>query len=171
VKYRVHIADRELTVEIDGERVRVDGEEVAVGPGKLDGEIEVLIGSRALRLRPVPAPAAERAEGSMIFLLDGRIVRATVESSREALSRRVRPLTKGRGPETLRSQIPGIIRQIFKAPDDPVQAGETILTLEAMKMENEVRASRDGTVRTLHVEVGQVVAAGADLVIVEPTDD
>lgn len=60
--------------------------------------------------------------------------------------------------------MPGLIIKILKQEGERVEAGETILILEAMKMQNEIRASGAGTVTALHVREGQAVASGAKLV-------
>ena len=48
----------------------------------------------------------------------------------------------------------------------PVEAGQRLLAIEAMKMENEVRAARAGTVESVAVAVGQTVELGAELVVI-----
>jgi biotin carboxyl carrier protein len=58
----------------------------------------------------------------------------------------------------VKSPIPGLIKQIFVAPDEVVEAGQPLLILEAMKMENEIRAPRAGAVTQLNASVGQSVA-------------
>jgi biotin carboxyl carrier protein len=69
---------------------------------------------------------------------------------------------------TLSSAIPGVIRQVLHRPGDEVEAGDAVLTLEAMKMENEIRADIAGRVRAIHVAEGQVVNAGEPLAVIEP---
>jgi biotin carboxyl carrier protein len=57
----------------------------------------------------------------------------------------------------VKSPIPGRIKAIFVQLDDRVEAGQPLLILEAMKMENEIRAPRSGLVSQLNVSVGQNV--------------
>ena len=162
--YRVEIAGEERLVEVDGDTIRVDGVEIQVGPGTLDGEIEVFVDGRPLRLVPLPA----RADGRVAALFDGRVIEARVESERDRLRARLRPPARASRQESIRSDIPGVIRQILKSVGDTVRAGEAVLTLEAMKMENELRATADGTLDDLRVTVGQVVRAGEVLAVVAP---
>jgi acetyl-CoA/propionyl-CoA carboxylase biotin carboxyl carrier protein len=54
----------------------------------------------------------------------------------------------------------GTVLAVHVADGDEVEPGQVICVVEAMKMENEVRAHRAGTVRSLSVEVGQPVATG-----------
>jgi biotin carboxyl carrier protein len=65
---------------------------------------------------------------------------------------------------TLRAPIPGKLVKVLVKAGDPVKAGQTLLVLEAMKMENELRAPRAGVVSLLHVAEGTAVETGQDLV-------
>ncbi|MEO1092170.1 MAG: acetyl/propionyl/methylcrotonyl-CoA carboxylase subunit alpha [Pseudomonadota bacterium] len=65
---------------------------------------------------------------------------------------------------TVTSPMPGLIRSVAVVVGDPVKTGQELLILEAMKMENVVRAERDGVVETVKVTSGDTVAADAVLV-------
>jgi biotin carboxyl carrier protein len=54
----------------------------------------------------------------------------------------------------------GIVREVLVAAGDTVTRGQTLLILEAMKMENEVKAGRDGRVTSVAVEAGRTVTIG-----------
>ena len=60
--------------------------------------------------------------------------------------------------------MPGIILSIAVKEGDEVNAGDTILVLEAMKMENEIHAPRAGKVKKVHVSEGAEVRSGSELV-------
>lgn len=60
----------------------------------------------------------------------------------------------------VKAPIPGIITRVLVEAGSTVQAGESLLVLEAMKMENEVRAPRTGTVQSVRVAAGQTVVLG-----------
>lgn len=68
---------------------------------------------------------------------------------------------------TVRAQIPGRVVRVWVEPGEAVEAGQRLLAVEAMKMENEVRAPRAGVVGTLPVGIGQTVELGDDLVTLE----
>jgi len=61
--------------------------------------------------------------------------------------------------------MPGLVKSIAVAAGQEVKAGETLAVVEAMKMENVLRAERDGTVKTLHAKPGDSLAV--DAVIME----
>jgi glutaconyl-CoA/methylmalonyl-CoA decarboxylase subunit gamma len=73
------------------------------------------------------------------------------------------------GPSTVKSPMPGRVVKILARAGERVAAGQAVVVVEAMKMENELRAPRAGTVRELRCTEGAAVEAGQDLVIVEPT--
>ncbi|MBH47099.1 MAG: hypothetical protein CME71_02910 [Halobacteriovorax sp.] len=58
------------------------------------------------------------------------------------------------------TQMPGKVVQIGIKPGDKVTQGQTLLILEAMKMENEIKTSVDGTVKAVHVKVGDALEPG-----------
>jgi len=72
------------------------------------------------------------------------------------------PATAG-GKIALRAPIPGKVVKIAVKVGDKVRAGQTLLVLEAMKMENELRAPRDAEVLAVHAAEGAAVEAGHDL--------
>ena len=65
------------------------------------------------------------------------------------------------------SPLPGVIRQILLFPGNSITAGQPILTLEAMKMENEVRAEVDGRLTEILVQEGQIVNTGDELLEID----
>ena len=71
------------------------------------------------------------------------------------------------GPLDITATLPGLIVAVEVSPGDEVQAGTPLVTIEAMKMQNEVRAPRAGTVGGIAVEAGQTVATGALLLRLE----
>ncbi len=73
----------------------------------------------------------------------------------------------GAGPQRVVSPMPGKIVRVLVKAGDQVTAKQGLVVVEAMKMENELRAARDGRVRELSVAEGQSVDAGTVLLVVE----
>ena len=69
------------------------------------------------------------------------------------------------GPTVVRAIIPGRVVSVAVIPGDAVTAGQRLLAVEAMKMENELRAPRDGVIDRVEVSVGQTVELGDSLVV------
>jgi biotin carboxyl carrier protein len=104
-----------------------------------------------------------RGEGAFTVVLDGRPIPVTVtEGARGAAA--VRPAT---GPVRVTAPMPGKIVRVQVAPGDEVQAQQGLLVMEAMKMENELKAPRAGRVREVSVREGQAVERGALLAVLE----
>jgi propionyl-CoA carboxylase alpha chain len=93
-------------------------------------------------------------------------VKAFVYTEREARYARLMPLKKLSGSEkSVRCPMPGLIVSLAVAEGQEVKAGETLAVVEAMKMENILRAERDGIIKTIRVKKGDSVAV--DAVILE----
>ena len=100
--------------------------------------------------------------------LRGRRIPVTVRSWRERVLAEAE--TEGpsqSGPVEVRATLPGLVVAVAVAAGDEVDEGATLLTIEAMKMQNEVRAPRAGRVIELEVAPGQTVATGAALLRLE----
>jgi biotin carboxyl carrier protein len=72
----------------------------------------------------------------------------------------------GSGPQRLVAPMPGKIVRVGVTPGESVRARQTVVVIEAMKMENELRSGRDGTVDELHAREGALVEAGELLVVI-----
>ena len=71
------------------------------------------------------------------------------------------------GAGALITQMPGKVVKIWKKEGDKVTKGETVLILEAMKMENEIKSGADGVVKSVNVKEGQALEAGFLMVEIE----
>ena len=71
------------------------------------------------------------------------------------------------GPTEVRAIIPGRVLSVSIVPGDSVTAGQTLLVIEAMKMQNELRASRDGVVSRIEAGPGQTIEVGDLLLVLE----
>ena len=71
------------------------------------------------------------------------------------------------GPAPVRAPMPGLIVRVNVKPGDAVEAGQGVVVMEAMKMENELRATSAGVVKTVEVAPGTAVEKGAILVSLE----
>ncbi len=93
-------------------------------------------------------------------------VKAFVYTEREARYARLMPAKKLSGSEkSVRCPMPGLVVSLAVAEGQEVKAGETLAVVEAMKMENILRAERDGIIKTIKVKKGDSVAV--DAVIME----
>ena len=163
--YFVEWAGRTHRVEIRrvGERtqVLVDGREheADVASAGDDGLLSLLLDGRSWTI------ATRFEDGHVVLSFHDREVRLRVEDER---TRAARLSTGGPrqavGSAQVKSVMPGIVKELRVAAGDAVVAGQALLILEAMKMENEIRAPLAGRVERLHVQRGQAVEKGALLV-------
>jgi propionyl-CoA carboxylase alpha chain len=92
--------------------------------------------------------------------------KAFVYTEREAAAAQVMPFKKASdSSKTLRCPMPGLVVSVAVAEGQEIKAGETLAVIEAMKMENVLRAERDGVVKKIHVKRGDSLAV--DAVIME----
>jgi len=82
--------------------------------------------------------------------------------------RRVRSQLDQKGPERIKSAMPGKVVKVMVEEGSVVESGTGIVIIEAMKMENEIQCRRSGIVKIIHVEVGQAIERGALLVEIDP---
>lgn len=129
-------------------------------------------GSPAVRTRVVLEPPV-RVDGGVLrreVLVDGFRFEVEIEPERIAALRerasRGRVASAHGGPLTVRAIIPGKVVGVSVAPRDAVTAGQQLLVVEAMKMQNELRSPRDGTIDQVGVQVGDNIEVGDLLVVI-----
>ena len=163
MKYVVDLNGLRSEVTVDGESVTLDGhtapariEEIETTPVRL-----VTIGSEVHRV--VVRRGSSR--GAYILWVDGFRFEGEALDER---TRAIRDITaeseRSSGPASLTAPMPGLIVRVSVAAGDSVQAGQGLVVMEAMKMENELRAHGAGTVKAVHVEAGKAVEKGTVLV-------
>ena len=79
----------------------------------------------------------------------------------------VKPAAVSTGKSGVKSPLPGVILDIKVNVGDTVKKGQTVVILEAMKMENNINADKDGKITAINVNKGDSVLEGTDLVIIE----
>ena len=109
---------------------------------------------------PLPTSGEDRAAGRRRYevIVDGWRFVAAVEPAARAELRERAARAAAEHHDTarlvLRAQIPGRVARVWVGDGDVVEQGQRLLAVEAMKMENEIRAPRAGTVEDLRVSVG-----------------
>jgi pyruvate carboxylase subunit B len=140
MKYVVKVGSEDVDVSLDADVVQVDRVVARRGPTR----------------------------GRYTLWLDG--FRYEVEALDER-TRAIRELSGAAagpsGPAPFIAPMPGMIVRVAVQVGDVVQAGQGLVVMEAMKMENEIRSPRDGHVKDVVVKEGQAVESGALLILVE----
>jgi biotin carboxyl carrier protein len=126
-------------------------------------------GATRTRVRFVTARGRVTAGGRRELLVDGWRLDVAVESERRAAlrekARRGGTVAAHGGPTEVRAIIPGRVVSVSVVPGDEVVAGQQLLVVEAMKMQNELRAPRAGTVTSVVVGEGRTIEVGDVLLI------
>ncbi len=156
--------------------VRADGSDATVSVDGSADEAVVDVGGRRFAIALLP-----RADGTFVALFDdGRVLRARVTSGKKETHLRSRGVEsvlhlfdprdesasggEGEGAAEVLAAMPGRVLEVRVAPGDRVAKGDLLLILEAMKMQNEIRAEADQVVAEVRCAAGQAVETGALLV-------
>jgi biotin carboxyl carrier protein len=141
---------------------RLSGDEpVDVVPTAADRNVRALIGE--------DRPATPSRPRTIEVMVDGWRFELEVEDAARAVLRsratRARVAGPGSGRHEVHAMIPGRVAAVTVTAGDVVTAGQTLLVVEAMKMQNELRTPRDGVVERVLVGVGETIDLG-DLLVV-----
>jgi glutaconyl-CoA/methylmalonyl-CoA decarboxylase subunit gamma len=145
------LSNGDLDVHVDGRAVTVDF--VPVGPSlsvRVDGHMV------DLTTEGVPPELGAVASGTRAYV--------RVESERERVANAARKGGAAGGDKVLKSPMPGRVLKVLVAEGDEVELGQSLLVVEAMKMENEVKSKAKGTVIAVHVVAGATVEGNAKLI-------
>jgi len=165
MKYHVLIGDRTVEVDLSGDQPRVDGRpiqaELVTVPGTPIHHLRIDQTSRSLIGRP-----GER-RGTWHLTIEGQPVSAEVVDERTKAIRAMAGVEETASAGTLVAPMPGMVVRILVEPGQTVAAGQGVIVVEAMKMENELRSPAAGVVAHVAVSAGQAVEKGALLIVFE----
>jgi biotin carboxyl carrier protein len=170
--YHVTVGERTFVVDLGGGKPSVDGREV-------DADLEHVEGSpvRSLLLDGRSHRLAARRVGreSWVLHIRGRRIRAEVVDERTRVIREMAGAGSGpSGPSPIVAPMPGLVMRVGVEEGQTVRAGQGLVIVEAMKMENELSTAVDAVVTRIHVAEGQAVEKDqllVELAAPEPASD
>ncbi|MBY0489161.1 MAG: biotin/lipoyl-binding protein [Gemmatimonadaceae bacterium] len=167
MKYIVDVNGERITVDLDGTHAEVNGVRHEVALSAVPGTPV-----RLVRLgEQVHRVTARRGAGRGQWVLDVDGQRVAAEALDERM-RAIRDLTAASeaasGPAPLIAPMPGLVVRVAVGVGDEVAAGQGLVVIEAMKMENELRSPSAGVVTAVKAVPGQPVEKGAVLVELGP---
>ena len=166
-KYRLRLGDenREVEVEPDhagGYRVTLGDRTVTVSLEQIaeSARYSLIVGSRTYDV------FAEEGPTGFHVVVDGRTIAVGTQTGRRGGKGAPAALDVDDGGEwVLKSPMAGVVLEILVKADDEVNQGQVLVVVEAMKMQNEMRSRRAGTVNAVYVSVGQRVDQGTPLIV------
>jgi biotin carboxyl carrier protein len=163
-KVTVRVGGRTYKVEVREDRVLVDGAVVELGQVTQDdrGGLVIVQGSRRLRA------VHEHGDHDDYLMFSGRELVVDCESERDRLLREFSQMAGEEHHHTeIHALMPGMVVKVMTKVGRDVEKGQPVMILEAMKMENELRAPTNGVVKEIHVREGLTVEKGDLLLVME----
>src|SRR5579864_5567808 len=141
---------------------KVDGEEIEVDAALTARDVlSVLIGGKAYDLK------RERSlQGELHMVIGSARYAVDVQDPRSLKTRRAVAGAET-GPQKIKAAMPGKIVRVLVTEREEVKAGQGIIVMEAMKMQNEMKSPKDGRVQKILAAEGLAVNAGDTLAIIE----
>ncbi len=164
-EYVITLNGKKHSVFLNGGNVILDGKEItAISHSKINGDINLLKVNNAT----YEIPTIIRGRDDFVFVVNGLKYEITARTKLEETAREVMKNKGGGGKGTeIKAPMPGLILSLKKKEGDEVKPGDALFILEAMKMENEIRAIKSGRVKKVLVEKGQSVEKNQLVLIVE----
>ncbi len=162
MRYTVTIADRTVEVELGPDSVRVDNRALAAELAAVpDGPVlSLVLGAESHRV-----VAYARGRGQWDLRLRGwHLTTEVLDERRRAIRALAGAATVSEGARPVRAPMPGLVVRVEVEEGDRVRPGQGLVIVEAMKMENELRADVAGEVRAVHVRAGQTVEKDQTLI-------
>lgn len=136
-------------------KLKINGNAYEVAINSIEGNIaDVTVNGASYQVEMENAPAAAVASPA---------VQAPAAQPAAATAAPAAQPASGAGTKVT-SPLPGVIIEVSVKVGDAVKAGQKVAVIEAMKMENEISATKDGTISAIHVSKGDSVLEGADVV-------
>jgi biotin carboxyl carrier protein len=127
----------------------------------MPGVFSALVGDRSFLVSVGPGAGGELE----VWTNGEQRLAISLADLRDRSSRRAK--ASGDGPVEVRAQMPGKVIKVLVAAGATVEAGQGLVVVEAMKMQNEMKAPKGGRVARVHAREGATVIAGEPLAVVE----
>jgi biotin carboxyl carrier protein len=163
LKYIVDVNGERVTVDLGADGISVDGDRVTAHVEEVEGTPIILLNVNGTLHRLAVRRGESRGRYS-IWSDSHRFELEALDERRRAINDLTGASAANAGPAPLIAPMPGLVVRVNVAVGDQVQPGQSLVVMEAMKMENELRSSSAGEVAAIRVQPGAAVEKGAILI-------
>jgi len=167
MRYYVTIEGKEFEIDLVKERGRLvgrlNGKTYQVDHAEIErgSKYSVIIDHESFNVSLNLTTAGEE------LIVGGHLYHAEVLDERERAAQALEAARAAKGPQVVKSVMPGIVKKVFVKEGEEVSSGTPLLILEAMKMQNELCAEKGGRVQKVHVAEGETVNSSDPLAAIE----
>ncbi|MGC8790021.1 MAG: biotin/lipoyl-containing protein [Desulfurella sp.] len=159
IEYKVKVKE----LEANKFEVYIDDKSYVVDARLTEGSVYSLL----INNESFEADVDYKGENNYNVLTEGDLFKISVIDEMKAKLLQRRGGTVAEGKQIIKSEMPGRVISVKVAVGDTVKEGDILLILEAMKMQNEIKAPKSGEVKELFVKEGENIAADSKLVVIE----
>ncbi|MFC1587650.1 biotin/lipoyl-containing protein [Planctomycetota bacterium] len=154
----VHVGDNGglLEITMDGETFQVDLKRI-----QQSHNYSLLVGKKSYQL------SIHLRDEEVCLAMDGQQLEVKVLNELEKRLQHLAPAGAKLKSQVIKSEMPGLVKDVFVTAGAEVAKGDPLLVLEAMKMENQIKAKRAGKIANVFVQAGDHVAVHQKLVTIE----
>jgi pyruvate carboxylase subunit B len=162
--FRALINDRSFDITFEEGTLTVDGTSMSYGFEPVGGGyFSLLVDGRS-----VPVVVSPMDDGRVRVSIDGRAQTVRVQDEHDLLLERFGlDAAAETGEHEVRAPMPGLVLSVMVTEGQAVEEGDSLLVLEAMKMENELQAPTAGVIQTIHVAADEAVDKNALLIEID----
>jgi biotin carboxyl carrier protein len=170
------------SIDLDKTSIPLDWQKIATFPtdptGKIigntsGGQYSLILAGKSYQVfaRPLPPVRGKEGQEGYEIFLDGQRFEVFVEDERTRLLAGLAHTRTTQSTANIQAPMPGLVVNVLVQPGDTVTQNQTVVVLEAMKMENDLPAPTAGMVKEVRVSKGQTVDQGEVLVAIDTNLD
>jgi biotin carboxyl carrier protein len=161
--YKIIIGDKTVSIEINDDKVELDGKPVSLDLSRLGlNKYHLLLNHKSYNLEVV---THNKKSGEIAVKVNNRMVKVVVRTALDELLNKMGFSTNNVGQtKDITAPMPGLILDVVVSEGDEVKKGDKLLVLEAMKMENIIKSPGSGKIKSIVINKGESVDSGQKLI-------
>lgn len=155
----------DFKIEEKDNKIMIDGEEVSYSLSKLDSlNYHLLLNGHSHKIELLAQDSSSR---DAVLLVDGKSFKTQTEAPLAELLKKLGISSTKKKSNELKAPMPGLVLDIIAKEGDSLEKGDSLLILEAMKMENVIKAEHAVTIKNIEINVGDKVDKNQILMVFE----